>query len=77
MRSTAPAHLLSSAHNAFNFLTLYLLHFPTLYPFLKEPIPEGRAGTVPKASKQVNPTPQKNFLFSFLHLQGSENCCNG
>jgi hypothetical protein len=38
-----PAKILSSAHNKFHFLTLYLIHFPTPYLLSSIHLSEGRA----------------------------------
>jgi hypothetical protein len=49
---SSPSQLLSSAHKACHFLTLYLLHFPKLYPISEVYLPEGWSGSVWETSKQ-------------------------
>jgi hypothetical protein len=49
----------ASGHKKANFLTLHLLHFPTLYPFSDVPVPEGAVARVRitlqlKASQSVS-----------------------
>jgi hypothetical protein len=40
IRSKSPAQILSYAENKFHILTLYLIHFPKLYPPSNVPLPE-------------------------------------
>jgi hypothetical protein len=40
-KALAPFTSIFSAHNKVHFLTIYLLHFPKLYPLSNVPLPEG------------------------------------
>jgi hypothetical protein len=59
-----PAQPRVYTHVKFHFLTLYLLHFPTLYPLSNVSLAEGRVGII-----WVSSEPQ-NFLF-FPQSQGN------
>jgi hypothetical protein len=50
--SKGHAEILCCSEDSVHLLCLYLLHFPTLYPLLNLPLPEGQEGTALEPSEQ-------------------------